>query len=192
MTDFIDELAADSLNIPEVDDLSLLTELVKKHLTIENEIEMMVYELAIKQGELRNLSEKIIPEIFERLNLEEIKLNNGVKVNVKPFYAGTITAENQPAAFTWLKENEHDDLIKNELKLTFGKGEEETCLGLMESLEVAGYNFVNKKSVHPQTLKAFIKEQIEAGNKEFSSAMDLFSVHIGKQTKIKIPKGGIV
>jgi len=39
--------------------------------------------------------------------------------------------------------------------------------------------------VHPSTLKAFVKEQIESGNGEFDQEIQKkFSVYLGKRTKI--------
>jgi len=39
--------------------------------------------------------------------------------------------------------------------------------------------------VHPSSLKAFVREQIESGNQVFDQkAKELFSVYEGKRTKI--------
>ena len=42
-----------------------------------------------------------------------------------------------------------------------------------------------KEAVHPSTLRAFVKEQIESGNNEFDLEIQKkFSVYQGKRTKI--------
>jgi hypothetical protein len=183
----IDELAADAQQLPDETALGTLSKLVLAHLELEREIAQKQFELGVRMEELRIINEVKIPEIFHAMGLEKFKLANGAEVEVKKFYAASITAENEAGCFNWLKEKGYDDIIKNELKLTFGKGEDEACVQLAEALEAQGYNFMNKKSVHSSTLKAFVKEHCEAGDAEFPR--DLFSVFVGDKTKIKL-KGG--
>ena len=46
-------------------------------------------------------------------------------------------------------------------------------------------DYENRKSVHPSTLKAFVREQIEMG-KELP--LDLLGVHIGQRSEIRRQK----
>lgn len=182
-----DEMAEDAKQLPDEDKLGTLSRLVLTHLELEREIAQLEFKLGVKKEELRLVNEVKIPEIFHAMGMEKFKLANGAEIVVQKFYAASITAENEGRCFNWLKEKGYDDIIKNELKLNFGKGEDEACIQLAEALEAQGYNFMNKKFVHPSTLKAFVKEHCETGDAEFPR--DLFSVFVGDKTKIKL-KGG--
>ena len=56
---------------------------------------------------------------------------------------------------------------------------------MIQLLKKEGLMPDQKESVHPSSLKAFVREQIESGNQVFDQkAKELFSVYEGKRTKI--------
>ena len=81
-----------------------------------------------------------------------------------------------------MRENNHGDLIKNNLSVSFGKGEDADAVKLKESLEKQGLVVDQKQDVHWQTLRGFVKEQIEK-NKTIPS--ETFGLYIANRTKIK-------
>ena len=131
---------------------------------------------------LRKLTEEDLPNKLTEIGLSSIETKNGDKVAVKPFYRGHISKEKQVAAFKWLRDNKHGDLIKNEVKATFGKGEDALAIHTKEFLNAKGLSFTDRESVHPQSLSAFIREQTEKGK---ALPHDLLGIHIGQTTKIK-------
>jgi len=71
------------------------------------------------------------------------------------------------------------------LTLTFGQGDDAIAKELGELLASKGHLPDQKETVHPSTLRAFVKEQIESGNGEFDQDIQKkFSVYQGKRTKI--------
>ena len=71
------------------------------------------------------------------------------------------------------------------MTLSFGQGEDDLAKELVVSLSKQGFIPEEKEAVHPSTLKAFVKEQIESGNGEFDQDIQKkFSVYQGKRTKI--------
>ena len=93
--------------------------------------------------------------------------------------------DNMESAYKWLRDNGYGDLIKNEIAVPFGRGEDERANDLLKTLVNNGYEPNQKTVVHPQTLKAFVKEQLESG-KELP--LDLLGAYAGQKTVIK--KGG--
>jgi hypothetical protein len=83
---------------------------------------------------------------------------------------------------SWLVDNNHGSLIKNEVTLKFGKDEDEKAAATVESLKQQGLSPSQKQGVHPQTLNAFIKEQITSG-KDIPS--DIFGIYVGSRANIK-------
>lgn len=185
MSDKPIDLSGDASSFEEMSQAKLqtLAELARETRELEAAIESMTKELEERQARLRDLVELKMPEILMEMNISEIKLTTGEKLVMKKFYAGHISEEHKEAAFKWLRENNFDSLIKNEVKGTFGKGEDEKVQMVMDLLsqKFPGI-FSAKSSVHPQTLKSFIKEQLEAGE---NIPQDLFGVHVGNKVTIK-------
>lgn len=141
-------------------------------------------EAALKKRkeELAKIKEVELPNAIEAFGLSEVKLLDGSLVSIKEeVYAG-ITEEHREPAYTWLEKTGNDGIIKNEVKLPFGKGQDAEAKQVIDLLTDRGFSFTNSRSVHPQTLKAFVKKQLEAGN---PIPTDIFSIHVKKVASIK-------
>jgi hypothetical protein len=186
MEDILNQMEEDSNVLPDNERLEQLSNLAMEQLAKERELAEAELVVARVKEELRVIAEVKLPEIFTALNLMEFRLKDGTKVECKPFYAGNISEENKDKAFSWLRSSGHGDLIKHVVSAQFGKGEDAECAKLTETLRSLNLNYTDKESVHPMTLKAFIREQVESGAVGFP--MDLFSVHVGRKAKVAIPK----
>lgn len=180
MIDF-EEAATELTNVGDKD-LKAVADLVRQQLVLERRIEDLEDELKRAQQNLAKISQEILPEALAEHGLSELKMEDGSKITVSQFIQAHISKEKQEDAFDWLREHNFDDLIKNVVSLEFGKGEDDHARDVMETLTNRGYWPQNKQSVHPSTLKAFVKEQVEKGA-EIPS--DLFGVFIGKKAVIK-------
>ena len=67
------------------------------------------------------------------------------------------------SAYNWLRENGLADIIKNEVAVQFGKGEDNKAEQLLTLAEQEGYEPTQKQKVEPMTLKALYRERVEAG-----------------------------
>ena len=97
------------------------------------------------------------------------------------YYAASISIKNREAAYSWLRENGLGDIIKNDITVTFGRGEDNKAAEYASLAQGQGYEPVQKIGVHPQTLKAVVRERLESG-REMPS--DLFKTYAGNRTKI--------
>lgn len=193
MTNLADEIAADiALTPPSEEGLDRLAKLIKAQLALENQILESMAALVKLQAEHKKISEESIPAIFLELHLSEFKLEDGSKVVVKPYYSASISDENKDAAFAWLRDHNLDDVIKHEVKITFGKGEDGECDALKVKLAELNVNYTDKEMVHPQTLKALVRERMEKMGDQLDPSeqlpINVFGVYVGKQTKITLPK----
>lgn len=130
-------------------------------------------EQALKDAKERErvIREETIPSAMQEMGLESITLETGQKLKVQQEVYAAIPAANKQAAFKWLNENGFGGLIKVEVDASFGKGEQEKALELYQELTGRGLQASFDESVHAQTLKAFLKEQISAGK---DIPLDLF------------------
>jgi len=119
--------------------------------------------------------------MMDEMQITKLKLKDGESVEIKKIYGAYIPAEQQAAAFTWLRNNGLGDIIKNDITVTFGKGEDNKAAEYAVLAKGQGYEPIQKIGVHPQTLKAMVRERLES-NQDVPS--DLFKPFEGNQTKI--------
>ena len=120
--------------------------------------------------------------MLSEMGLSFLKLQDGSSIEVKTNYSATITQANKEAAFNWLRENGLGDIIKNEISVSFGRNEDNKAADYAELAKGQGLEPQQKLKVEPMTLKALVRERIEAG-KEMPT--ELFNVFIGNKTTIK-------
>jgi hypothetical protein len=128
------------------------------------------------------LSEQTIPNLMQQAGVSMIKLSDGSSVEVKPFYSARIPASKSEEAFHWLRENGHGDLIKNQVSLEFGMKQDNEAKSLVEELKQKGLAVQQKTSVHPSSLRGFVREQIQDLGKDVPA--ELFGTYVANKTKI--------
>lgn len=163
------------------DELSSVSALAALQLKLESELAAAEAEVERVKDALREITEQKLPEAMMNIGMESFSLKDGTYVSVTKFYRASISEDRASEAYAWLRENNYADLIKREIKTKFGKGEDQRAMKLAMTLAKMKIPFEDKESVHPQTLKAFVREMVEGG-KEFP--MDLLGVYIGNKSKV--------
>ena len=139
-------------------------------------------DVKVLKRDLEHLSGEVIPTMMSEMGLSHLKLMDGSSVDVKPHYNATITQANKEAAFNWLRNNGLGDIIKNEISVSFGRNEDNKAADYAALAQERGFQPTQKLKVEPLTLKALVRERIEAG-KEMPT--ELFNVFVGNKTTIK-------
>ena len=152
-----------------------LLETQKKILTTEGELKKL------KEVET-TLSEQTIPNLMQQAGISMLKLADGSSVEVKPFYSARIPASKSDEAFNWLRDNGHGDLIKNQVSLEFGMKQDNEAKSIIEELKAKGLPVKQKTSVHPSSLRGFVREQIQDLGKDVPA--ELFGTYVANKTKI--------
>ena len=149
-----------------------------------SQLELQEQEDAIKQKkkDIEHLSGEVIPTMLSEMGLSYLKLQDGSSVEVKTNYSATITQANKEEAFNWLRENGLGDIIKNEISVSFGRNEDNKAADYAELAKGQGLEPQQKLKVEPMTLKALVRERLEAG-KEMPT--ELFNIYVGNKTTIK-------
>jgi len=162
-------------------ELKSITQIAEKQISLQQEVTSIEERLKAKKADLRLVSEQLLPEAMQSANLMEFVTASGFKISVSPFYQAYISADNSETAFKWLEDNGHGDLIKNQISISFGKSENEKAKDTIATLRQKGLSPSIKLGVHPQTLKAFVKEQLTNG-KDIPS--EPFGIYVGSRSKI--------
>ena len=127
------------------------------------------------------IGSEIIPNLLAEQGLASLKLADGSSVDIKKSYNCTIKKDQLESAFEWLRNNGLGDIIKNEVAVQFGKGEDNKAEQLLGLAAQEGYEPTQKQKVEPMTLKALFRERIEAG---LDMPSDFFHTFVKDQTKI--------
>ena len=142
---------------------------------IENDLKMM-------KKKRDHISGEVIPTMMSEMGLAELKLQDGSHLKVSTSYRATITEANKEEAFNWLRNNGLGDIIKNEISVSFGRNEDNKAATYAELAKGQGFQPTQKMKVEPMTLKALVRERIEAG-KEMPT--EIFGVFSENKTTIK-------
>lgn len=138
-------------------------------------IEVSEEYLSEIKKEYRELAEKTLPEAMNNLGINSLGLKDGSSIGLQELVTCSINEENREAAHDWLRVNGYGDLIKNEVIVSFGKGEDAEAELLFHQLKFDDGRLVNKQEkVHPSTLKAWVKERLKAGDPLPSETFKLF------------------
>ncbi len=167
----------------EVSEVDPISKACQEQLKLEKEIEDLESLMKVKKDLLKQNGEQIV-SLMEERGVKSIKMSDGQSVDIKPFYTGSISRDNQEEAFKWLRDNGYDDIIKNQVVLKFGRAEDEKADQIYSDLASKGLDADRNIKVEPMTLKGFIREMIENGK---DIPMETFGVYVGH--KINIKKG---
>ena len=168
-------------SVTQIDAAKTLSDKVLKLKDLEDEIANAEESINKLKEQARILSQIEIPIMMQEMHITKLKLKDGESVEVKPFYSASITPEDQEKAFEWLRNNGLGDIIKNDITVTFGRGEDNKAAQYAVLARGQGFEPVQKVGVHAQTLKAVVRERIESGQ---DMPSDLFKTYAGNSTKI--------
>ena len=145
-------------------------------------IELSENNLKDLKKEHQRISGEVIPTMMSEMGLSELKRQDGSHLKVSTSYRATITEANKEAAFNWLRENGLGDIIKNEISVSFGRNEDNKAADYAELAKSNGFQPTQKMKVEPMTLKALVRERIEAGK---DMPTEIFGVFSENKTTIK-------
>ena len=129
-----------------------------------------------------HVSGEVIPTMMSEMGLAELKLHDGSHLKVSTSYKAHISEANKEMAYNWLRENGLGDIIKNEISVSFSRNEDNKAADYAELAKSNGFQPTQKMKVEPMTLKALVRERIEAG-KEMPT--EIFGVYSENKTTIK-------
>ena len=147
-----------------------------------SEIDEAESRLKLLKKKRDHISGEVIPTMMSEMGLAELKLHDGSHLKVTTAYRATITEANKETAFNWLRENGLGDIIKNEISVSFGRNEDNKAADYAELAKGQGLQPTQKMKVEPMTLKALVRERIEAG-KEMPT--EIFGIYSENKTTIK-------
>ena len=181
--DIRDEMINDSKDFLDTVEVTTIAQECVNLKQKEDEIAELEDKLKKKKEEADHISSKVIPELLAEQGLSEIKSADGSKVSVKQEFRATLPKDEvrRDAAYQWLRDQGLGDIIKNNVSVTFGKGEDDKAQSLIDLAVANGYEPSQKSDVAWNTLTALYEERVKAG---LDMPSDVFSLWIKDKTKI--------
>lgn len=161
--------------------LKRITNLAESRASTVSLIETLEERLKAAKERLRHVEEVELVEALDLAGMEEFKTKDGVKIGVKRIVAGSIPSKTADEAFKWLRENGHGGLIKREVSVSFGKGEDQTADETLELLRRYRLEPKDKTTVHAQTLGAWAREMIDEGE---TIPLDILGIYVGRRATV--------
>ena len=168
-------------------DLKELNDLCKKQMRLEDTIERKQEEIDNLKAELKKVSFDDIPNLLAEKGLEKLKLRDGNEIVVRKVINAYLPKEDadpegRAKSLEWLRNNDLGDIIKNNVTVSFGRGEDNKALDYASLAQKNGYLPTQKVDVNNRQLVAALKERLENG---LDVPSELFKLFVGNQTKIK-------
>lgn len=160
---------------------------------LEKEISDLQQTLKEKNVKLYEIYHVKMPDLMLAANVDQVGIPaNGnlpaMDAEMKPFYSANIAAswpeEKRQAGFQYLEKLKAGDLIKTKVEALYGRGKLGDARKAAATLaKKKGVSVELKQAVHPQTLTAWLKEQVE--EKKFTPNLELIGGSVGRVVKMK-------
>ena len=178
-----DEMLKDSDDLLDSVEVTNLADECQKLKDTEDMIKSAEKHLQDLKAKADDIGSRVIPELLAEQGLTSIKLADGSSVSVKKEYRCTLPKDDsrREQCYKWLRDNQLGDIIKNNVSVTFGRGEDDKAQQLLDLAVANGFEPSQKSDVSWNTLTALFRERIESG---LDMPSDVFSTWIKDKTKI--------
>lgn len=204
MTELEDDDIVSFTDAPSEEESVSLTELGRDLYSTDEQIQTLEKKIEDLKKHRQELVMKKLPDYMSKIKQDRIGLEEfGVDLVLEDYVHANIASDWEPekrdAAFAWLEESGNGDLLKTTLSLTFprkaiaaarwAQAALETLVHYLQEAGAETHELPEQKiemGVPWNTLTAFCKEQIKAGN---PLPLEVLGCTVGKIVKIKERKG---
>lgn len=140
------------------DTLDTILSLADNLRALKQELQDHEVRVIATKSKIAQLEEVDIPQLMDERNLEELRLASGHIIKVGDLIRTKI--KDTAVAYKWLRATNNDGIIKNEIKVTLDRGQDDRVEMIKEDLNTRGVEYDHKQTVHPATLKSFVTEAL--------------------------------
>ena len=182
-----DEMLKDSKDLLDSVEVTTIAAECQKLKALEDQIAAAEENLKDLKLKADDVGSRVIPELLADQALTSIKMEDGSTVSVKKEFRATIPKDEgrREAALQWLRDQGLRDIIKNNVSVTSGKGEDDKAEQLLNLAAEHGFEPQQKSDVAWNTLTALYQERVQAG---MDMPSECFSLWIKDKTKISRKK----
>jgi hypothetical protein len=183
-SDFIPVAEVEGIDTSRVqaDDLAELKRLGDTLAQLNSQVIEAEERLSGVKDTRKQVAEVLIPNLMEQVGLRLVQLEDGTKIKVDEFVDARINNAN--IAFDWLRETNNESIIKNQISVSLGRGDDARAQEIIELLKENDVEADLKITVHNQTLKAFCRDALDNPELAESLPREAFGIYQGKRAKI--------
>lgn len=150
---------------PDDKDLKQVADLARQQVVLIREVNKLQTELAEKSAALKKNMEFDLPLKMKELGMTHFGLAGGASISMKEVVTASIPRdpEIQDEAFSWLETKGHGGLIKRRIQILFGRDDIAWAKKFLQDCAKRKKPLIldQKTWVEPQTLMAFVREQLK-------------------------------
>lgn len=169
---------------PTADQLQRITYAAQQVQLKQARLTLLEEQVEAVQKELTALQEVTLPALLDEAGVAELVLATGERVLKDLQLYASISKDNAPAACEWLRKNKYAALVKAALSVPVEKGDTKTLKAVQAALRKLRVPYELQEGVHPQTLKAFVRESLEQGR----ALPPSITYHQRPVVQVKVPK----
>jgi hypothetical protein len=154
-----------------------------------NELDQKILQQEAEVSELKqkrkHVAEELLPDLMNKCGLNLIQLNSGAKIQINEFVDARI--KDPDAAFQWLRETNNDSIIKNDITVSLGKGDDALAQQVIATLKHEySIDAQVRIGIHNMTLKSFCRDALDNPELAESLPREAFGIYEGQRAKITI------
>jgi hypothetical protein len=159
----VDDIIDEDLAAPPPSDLlrqlisgaEQLRELIKER----DHAEAVLKELNAKVFKLQN---EQLPALFDSAGIKEIGLADGKRLQRSEEIYASCAKDRQPLLAQWCEDHGYESIVRGQYTVPVAKGDVDTASRVSDALRRLSVKYAYDRSVHPSTLRAFVKERVRA------------------------------
>jgi len=132
----------------------------------------------------KELLERRIPELLEKMRLSKCTTSSGIDVSVKREIRASLPghdrADARAGAIRWLIEKGHGGVVKNRVQIDLDRGADDRADALVADLRARGFEPQAFKDVHAGTLSALVRELMGEGTVVPRENFSIFDQRVAK------------
>ena len=154
-----------------------------------------------KKKQYREIETVILPDMMTGIGIKKFTLGDGSEITIKDVVQASLPSrgailkaqgderdaliDRNHRALDWMRANGGEAIIKNNISVDFGKGQDEIADRFVDFCKEIGMEYDRSTTVHNASLTSYIKEKLASGA---NVPLDLFSVYTGFKAVIKQPR----
>lgn len=153
------------MSAPEQDTLRALVALCSELSSVTRQLAAAEDQVKLLKRQQDQIAREDIPGVMHELGVTQLQLDDGSTIQLNSTFHCGISAARKEAAHRWLIERGFGGLIRTRVVADFGRGERDAAMTVAATIsEAVGRDATVEESVHPQTLRSFLRERLAAGD----------------------------
>lgn len=171
-------------------ELKSVARLAREQIRLQRAVFAAEIALETAQKALAVVKEDLLPNAMLHVGMRDFTTDEGYKINVEIGHHPNITKHMQRTAFQWLRDDGSDDIIKHDITVTCGRGEDALAKQIVDAIKaLAPQNKIDdSETIHGSTLKKFVRERL-ADTEAKPLPFDVFGIYTTRIAEVTPPDG---